>query len=179
MHLSKRLRACGITTFLDERDIELGQEAVSRMKAACYNAKLAIFVITRSFLASPYCMDEVRWALDARGRNGSKLPEVMTVLYPEKLVRGFTRHELEKLSLDDKDAIIKRLTTECIEVDQLSDLSEDLQQQIMSHSPLQQQLPPQQQEQHQQEEIIFFEQRQTDLKTLAGICLQRPDACPR
>lgn len=179
VHLSKRLRDRGITTFLDERNIEFGQEAVPRMKAACYNAKLAVFVITRSFLGSPHCMNEVRWALDARKRNGSNLPEVMTVLYHEKLVPGYTLGELEKLSLDDKDAVIRMLTSERIEIDQLSNLSKDLQQVIKKHS--EPQPPPQQQEQeqHQQEEKIYFEQRQADLNTLASICLQRRDACPR
>lgn len=166
VHLREKLRFRDISVFLDERDIFPGQPANIRIEAACRDAKLAIFVITRSFLCSQWCMDEVHWVLDQRERNTANLPEILTILYPNNMTRGYTQEHLNSVSPSDKKKMIEDLAKEVIEMKDLRPLSDDLKQVIKDHFPEQQQ-------------SISPAQRERDLEKLARICLQKPDACPR
>lgn len=64
------------------------------MEDACRGAKLVIFVLTKDFLSSSWCMDEMRWTLEeraadlARDPNNKHLqPEILTVLPEAHLPR--------------------------------------------------------------------------------------------
>lgn len=99
MHLWAALRRNGISTFLDERSILLGQQSEARMKAACFGAKLVIFVVDRHFLRSTWCLKELGWALDARKQSGGHLPEIVTELYPNG-EHTISISDLKNLSLE-------------------------------------------------------------------------------
>lgn len=175
MRLRRELGACGITAFVDERDIETGQSSGPRMKAATQNAKLVIFVITREFLSSSYCMDELRWALEQRERSSVQLPMILPILYSSGSVRGYTRAELEVMSLTNRQEVMEMLTMGTINIGDLSPLNSSLRKLIEQHSP------PSQKDQllGSEERNIGLEQRLQDLKELTRICCQRADACPR
>lgn len=179
MLLRRELALRGISAFVDERDIQAGQAAEARMKVACQTAKLVIFVVTREFLGSSYCMDELRWTLEQRqlsqqqGASG-ELPMILPLMYPSKTVRGYTRAELdaEDFTLEQ---LKQMLTAGTIDVDDLDPISSNLRELIEQHSlPIQyvSQLPGQQ-------ITSSLEQRINDLKELAGICCQRSDARTR
>jgi len=82
VHLRQELQRHGLSAFLDERNILPGQQAASRVKAACTGAKLVIFVLTGAFIRSTYCLEELRWTLACRKQSRGRLPEILTVLYP-------------------------------------------------------------------------------------------------
>ena len=173
VHLRRALQAGGdATVFLDERSILTGQPSGQRMEDACRGAKLVIFVVTRQFLRSRWCMDELRWTLDQRALSGgSGLPEMLAVLYPGDLVRGFSRAELQTMALDDEKQVTEMLTAETIDVDHLNPLSPDLEELITPHSP-----PLQQQG---ADQPVCLEQRKADLAALASLSCLQADACGR
>lgn len=82
VHLRRELQRQGLTAFLDERNILPGELAASRIKAACTGAKLVIFVVTRAFIRSPDCLEELRWTLACRKQSRGRTPEILTVLFP-------------------------------------------------------------------------------------------------
>ncbi len=178
VHLRRALQEGGdAAVFLDERSILLGQPSALRMEEACRGAKLVIFVVTREFLRSQWCMDELRWTLHQRDISGGRMPEMLTVLYPGDVVRGYTRVQLQSMaSLNRRERVIDMLTAETIDVDQLDPLSHDLERLIARHSPplLQMLEQPKQQEQP-----ISLEQRKKDLAELASFCCLRADAYGR
>ncbi len=181
VHLRRALEAGGdATVFLDERSILLGQLSIQRMKYACCGASLVIFVMTRQFLRSQWCMDELRWTLQQRETNGGRLP----VLYPGDVVRGYSRTELRAMPLDDRENVMDMLTAESIELNHLSPLSPDLESLIVQHSPLEQQ-PSREHHGHEQEQEqkarqpVSLEQRKKDLEELKRFCCLRVNACAR
>lgn len=69
------------------RAAQAGTRADVRMEDACRGAKLVIFVLTKDFLSSSWCMDEMRWTLEERAADLAKdpsnkhlQPEILTVL---------------------------------------------------------------------------------------------------
>lgn len=203
--LRTQLLSRGITVFLDERSLLVGQQSDPRMKKACVNAKLVIFVITKEFLASSYCMDEVHWALGQHSKSKPKLPQIMTVLYHKELVPGYTQKEIKDMRQDE---LRTKLRTPIVKVSDLGRLSGSLLENVKGHSkPKQQQRPwwqrllrlrrqqPGRQHNQQQEDekeggeregegpgeedILTLEDRLADLKQLGRFCLQRDDACAR
>jgi TIR domain len=91
LHLRTQLQHAGIRTFVDERDLQPGEQhpASDVMKAACEQALLVVFLITRDFVRRPAAIQELRWAVAQRQEQLSKgvaadraLPQLLTVLYP-------------------------------------------------------------------------------------------------
>jgi TIR domain len=111
LHLRSRLRDAGISTFVDERELLPGAShtAAANMEAACRQADLVIFVITREFLRRAATMQELRWALDQRDRQrtaaatgadggpAAALPHLLTVLYPTSVSPSWREPELQQL----------------------------------------------------------------------------------
>ena len=181
VHLQRALQEGGdAAVFLDERSILLGQPSGQRMEDACRGARLVIFVVTREFLRSQWCMDELRWTLHQREISSGRVPEMLTVLYPGDVVRGYSRVQLQSMaSLDRKDKVMDMLTAETIDVDQLDPLSPDLERLIARHSPPLQQILKQQHRHKQKEQPVSLEQRKQDLAELASFCCLRADAYGR
>jgi TIR domain len=96
LHLRTQLRHAGISTFVDARDLQPGQQnpAGDIMKTACQQAEAAIFVITRDFLRRPATIQELRWVLaqhepPQQGLAATiKPPQLVTVLYPTSVLRS-------------------------------------------------------------------------------------------
>lgn len=168
MPLREKLGAIGMTAVVDERDIKTGQVAGVCIKAACQTARLVIFVITREFLRSSYCMDELRWALEQREHSNFQQPMILPLLYPANVMRGYSSAQLDSMSLTDHQTIRDMLTAGTIEVDQLRPLHNDLRR-LIEHNPVLQI----------SQAAVPSQQRIRDLEELAGFCLQRADACGR
>ncbi len=150
------------------------------MKDTCCGAKLVIVVVTREFLRSQWCMDELRWTLQQREISEGQLPELLPVLYPGTLVRGYSSAEMQAIkNTKTEQEIMDMLTAETINVDDLDPLSPDLERLIMPHSPPQPQPleGPQPHEQREPAESrVYLNQRKQDLATLASFCCLRSDA---
>ncbi len=183
VHLRRALEAGGdATVFLDERSILPSQPSGQRMMKACCGASLVIFVVTRQFLSSQWCMDELRWTLQKRETSGGRLPEMLTVLYPGDVVRGYSRAQLQAMAWDDKEKVIDMLTAETIDMDGLNPLSPELEQLLLQHSPSEQRPHGEQQGQEQQQgadQPVSLEQRKEDLARLTSFCVLRADAYAR
>lgn len=99
LHLRTQLRHAGVSTFVDVRELQPGQQdpAGDIMKTACEQAEAAIFVITRDFLRRPATIDELRWVLAQHDpqRQGpaanKKPPQLLTVLYPTSVLRSWRK----------------------------------------------------------------------------------------
>jgi TIR domain len=63
--LQRELRRRGISAFLDETSLRLCDAADAEMEAAVRSCSIVVFVLTRDFVHSSYCLRELRWALDA------------------------------------------------------------------------------------------------------------------
>jgi TIR domain len=61
--LQRELRRHGISAFLDETSLRLGDAADVEMEAALHSCSIVVVVLTPDFLRSSYCMDELHWAL--------------------------------------------------------------------------------------------------------------------
>jgi TIR domain len=61
--LQRELQRHGITAFLDETSLQLGQAADAEMEAALRSCSIVVAVLTPDFLRSCYCMRELHWAL--------------------------------------------------------------------------------------------------------------------
>ena len=112
LHLRSRLRDAGVSAFVDERELLPGADhsAAAIMEAACRQAQLVVFVLTRDFLRRGATVQELRWALEQRqqrqrqakaGSTGSgpaaALPHMLAVLYPTSVSPSWRVPELEQL----------------------------------------------------------------------------------
>ena len=61
--LQRELRACGVSTFLDETSLRPSDAADVEMEAALRSCSIVVFLLTHDFLGSSYCMEELHWAL--------------------------------------------------------------------------------------------------------------------
>jgi TIR domain len=61
--LQRELRCHGVSAFLDETSLRLGDAADVDMEAALRSCSIVVAVLTPAFLRSSYCMDELHWAL--------------------------------------------------------------------------------------------------------------------
>jgi TIR domain len=61
--LQRELQRHGVTAFLDETSLQLGEAADVEMEAALRSCSIVVAVLTPDFLRSPYCMAELHWAL--------------------------------------------------------------------------------------------------------------------
>lgn len=93
--LRTQLRHAGISTFVDMRDLRPGQQdpAWGQLQAACQQAQLVVFVVTRDFLRQTATIQQLRWVLAQREQQflaaGSTLPQLLTVLYPIYVLRSW------------------------------------------------------------------------------------------
>ena len=61
--LQRELQRRGVSTFLDERSLRLGDAADAEMESALRGCSIVVAVLTADFLRSSYCMQELHWAL--------------------------------------------------------------------------------------------------------------------
>jgi TIR domain len=61
--LRRELRRHGISAFLDEVSLRLGDAAGPEMEAALRGCSIVVIVLTSDFVRSAYCMKELHWAL--------------------------------------------------------------------------------------------------------------------
>lgn len=107
VQLRRDLQRHGISAFVDERDIMLDPPSDCSVRDPCISAKLVIFVVTRQFLQSTRCLDELRWALAQREHGKGCLPEILTVLYPAGA---------DTVSVDDLSPLDHKLLACCTDV---------------------------------------------------------------
>ena len=60
--LQRELRRHGVSAFLDETSLRLGDAADAEMEAARRTCSIVVVVLTPDFLCSSYCMGELHWA---------------------------------------------------------------------------------------------------------------------
>lgn len=109
LHLRTQLRNAGISVFVDEQELLPGTDhsAFAIMEAACRQAQLVVFVLTREFLRRPATVQELRWPLDQRQQEAAAqaagsspaaaLPHLLTVLYPTSVNPSWRVPELQQL----------------------------------------------------------------------------------
>eukprot|EP00208_Stichococcus_sp_RCC1054_P004684 CAMPEP_0206138148 /NCGR_PEP_ID=MMETSP1473-20131121/3105_1 /ASSEMBLY_ACC=CAM_ASM_001109 /TAXON_ID=1461547 /ORGANISM="Stichococcus sp, Strain RCC1054" /LENGTH=1759 /DNA_ID=CAMNT_0053531493 /DNA_START=839 /DNA_END=6118 /DNA_ORIENTATION=+ len=78
----QELKRSGVRTFVDERDLLAAEESDEAMQAQLRGATLVVFILTREFLTSKYCMEELHWALEQRDQSPSKTPRILPVFLP-------------------------------------------------------------------------------------------------
>jgi TIR domain len=61
--LQRELNRHGVSAFLDERSLRLGDEADVVMESALRSCSIVVAVLTADFVRSKYCMQELHWAL--------------------------------------------------------------------------------------------------------------------
>ncbi len=66
--LQKELRISGRRAFLDEPDLQYGNDAPAVMETALRTASVVVAVITKDFLRSKCCLRELVWACDEHRR---------------------------------------------------------------------------------------------------------------
>lgn len=64
--IQRELRHLGVSAFLDERSLRLGDAADTEMEAATRTCHVVVAVLTPDFVRSSYCMEEQLWALDTQ-----------------------------------------------------------------------------------------------------------------
>jgi histidyl-tRNA synthetase len=76
LHLRTQLRHAGVSTFVDARELQPRQQdpASAIMQAACEQAQLVVFVITRDFLRRKATIKELRWAVAQRQKQPQGSP---------------------------------------------------------------------------------------------------------
>lgn len=185
VHLRQALGAGGnMSVFLDERSIQLGQPSGRRMEEACRKAKLVIFVITRPFLSSKWCMDELKWAMEERKNNTrNEEPAILPLMYPGNVVRGCSQKERNALAKLSKIYLIELLMAGIpVKVDDLNPLSFSLEQLVMLSLPPEKSRKEMFKGQDQQGvggDMTTLEQRRNDLAELTKFCCIRADSYGR
>ena len=72
--LQRELRRHGISAFLDERSLNLGDAAGPEMEFALRSCSIVVIVLTPDFVCSPYCIEELHWALHPSQPHPAQLP---------------------------------------------------------------------------------------------------------
>lgn len=86
--LWRALKNSGVTSFVDERDLPAGGQSDRTMDATLRGSTLVVYVLTRNFLSSSYCMEELHWGLEQRAKFACRMPKVCLPLYIEKKSAG-------------------------------------------------------------------------------------------
>jgi TIR domain len=73
--LRRELRRHGISAFLDEASLRLGDAAGPEMEAALRSCSIVVIVLTADFVRSEYCMKELHWALHPTQPHPSQLQQ--------------------------------------------------------------------------------------------------------
>ena len=79
--LSKRLWDAGIAAFLDDHNLELGDQADSVMQAQVCSAQIVVFVLSEAFFQTAYTLQELHWATTT----GQRLFPVFLGIQPDSL----------------------------------------------------------------------------------------------
>ncbi|XP_052622755.1 disease resistance protein Roq1 [Lactuca sativa] len=58
-HLYNSLMHANITTFLDDEEIEAGEDLKPELESAIKSSKASVIVLSRSYVASTWCLDEL------------------------------------------------------------------------------------------------------------------------
>ncbi len=66
MWLQLELRWHGVSAFLDEKSLRLGDKEDLEMEAALRTCHIVVAILAPDFVRSAYCMQELRWALDCQ-----------------------------------------------------------------------------------------------------------------
>jgi TIR domain len=73
--LRRELRRQGISAFLDEVSLQLGDAADAEMEAALRSCSIVVIVLTPDFVRSDYCMGELHWALHPNQQHPAQLQQ--------------------------------------------------------------------------------------------------------
>ena len=76
--LQRELQRHGVSAFLDERSLRLGDAAGPEMEAAVRSCSIVVIVLTPDFVRSSYCMRELHWALHPSQLHPVQLQQVAT-----------------------------------------------------------------------------------------------------
>ena len=96
--IHKRLTSAGIKTFLDDRDLEVGDVITSALKAAITESRFAIVVLSQDYASSAWCLEELREICLSMG-DKSIMPLFYQVLptnvrfQKESFEKSFKHHE--------------------------------------------------------------------------------------
>ncbi|KAL4561309.1 hypothetical protein LXL04_033473 [Taraxacum kok-saghyz] len=65
-HLHKALVDANITTFLDDEEIEIGEDLKPELKSAIKASRASIIILSKNYAASTWCLDELVLILEQR-----------------------------------------------------------------------------------------------------------------
>ena len=81
--LSQALWAAGISNFLDQRALELGDDAPSVMEREACTAEIVICVLSTEFFARKWPLQELHWAIARRAQQGAHVIPVFLEVPPD------------------------------------------------------------------------------------------------
>ncbi|KAL7618197.1 hypothetical protein Lser_V15G02999 [Lactuca serriola] len=65
-HLNKALMGANITTFLDDEEIESGEELKPELESAIKASRASVIVLSKNYASSTWCLDELVLILEQR-----------------------------------------------------------------------------------------------------------------
>ena len=80
--LSQALWAAGINNFLDERSLQLGDDAPSVMETEACTSQIVICVLSKEFFVRKWPLQELHWALASRALHGAHVIPVFLEVQP-------------------------------------------------------------------------------------------------
>ena len=81
--LSQSLWAAGVKNFLDERALELGDDAPSVMEREACTSQVVICVLTREFFERKWPLQELHWAMASHALRGAHVIPVFLEVQPD------------------------------------------------------------------------------------------------
>ncbi|KAB2600560.1 TMV resistance protein N-like [Pyrus ussuriensis x Pyrus communis] len=103
----------GITTFMDDRELEGGTSIPSELPSAIYKSQIAIVVLSPNYASSKWCLKELTTILKCMEARNSILP-VFYETDPSDVgnQRGcfgeaFSKHEENSSSTEDKEKVVQ------------------------------------------------------------------------
>jgi TIR domain len=143
MQLQRELQRHGVSAFLDETSLRLGDAAPAEMEATLRSACVVVVILTPAFAASEFCMEELHWALHP-AQNAVPPPIVMPVFYNSsnvfELLQQFGQ-QISKANADIAQTNIQRLEAEAekdsvatADLERLLEKQKRKQQQLMQKS---------------------------------------------
>ncbi|XP_048436906.1 TMV resistance protein N-like [Pyrus x bretschneideri] len=113
-HLHHELSKCqGITTFMDDRELEGGTSIHLELPSAIKESHIAIVVLSPNYASSKWCLDELTTILRCMESRNSVLP-VFYQTNPSDVgnqrgcfAEAFTKHEQNSSSTEDKEKVVQ------------------------------------------------------------------------
>ncbi|XP_048436903.1 disease resistance protein Roq1-like isoform X3 [Pyrus x bretschneideri] len=103
----------GITTFMDDRELEGGTSIPSELPSAIYKSQIAIVVLSPNYASSKWCLKELTTILKCMEARNSILP-VFYETDPSDVgnqrgcfAEAFTKHEQNSSSTEDKEKVVQ------------------------------------------------------------------------